>query len=110
VGVPQLAGPRAVVALGELVQRAVPKVSAGVEYNIDASRAGERRDAAQNHRSIGMAGQRERFSALDRRVAGHPAAMPDQTPGFVVAAPHIATLWRHRVGARAADQRREHRA
>jgi hypothetical protein len=110
VGVLQFAGPRAVVALAELVQRAVAEVAARVEYDIDASRACERRDAAQDHRSIRVAGQCERFAAFDRRVAGHPAAVPDQAPRFVVAAPHIATLWRDRVGARAADQRREHRA
>src|SRR5262249_15842407 len=55
-------------------------------------------------------GVRERLAALDDRVAGDPAAAPDECPGLVVATPHEAAVRRDRVCPGAADQRGKDRS
>ena len=64
---------------------------------------------AEDRDASGVGGERERVAAFDDRVAGRPAAAPDQAARLVVAAPHVTLGGRDRVGAAAADQRREQR-
>ena len=68
-----------------------------------------RRRSAEDRDASGIGGQRERLAAFDDRVTRRPAAAPDQAARLVVAAPHVPLGGRHRVGAAAADQRREQR-
>ena len=89
----KLARPRAVLALESLRIGLLAEVAARIEYDIDPGGALDRDDPAQDDRPsrVGWAGaSASRHSIV--RVGGDPAAVPDQAPRLVVAAPHAAVL------------------
>ena len=84
------------------------ETSAQVEHGADTGRSCEALDSPEDHRSAGVRRQRQGLTALDNPCRGHPAAVPDQRPVVVVAAPCIPFERGDGVHSVAADQRRKH--
>ena len=85
-----------------------PETSAQVEHGADTGRSCEALGSPEDHRSAGVRRQRQGLTALDDPSRGHPAAVPDQRPFVVVAAPCIPFERGDGVHSVAADQRRKH--
>ncbi len=81
---------------------------ARLEEDRDLGRPVDRLDPPQQHGAVRVGGHGEGLAALDPRVAD-PAAVPDQGPALVVAAPDVPRVGgRDRVPAGPAEQPAEH--
>ena len=76
------------MTMAERAQALAAELRPGIEPDPDPPAAMPGDDATEQDRAVRVAGERQRFTALDKTLVGDPSAAPDQRAFLVVTSPY----------------------
>jgi hypothetical protein len=97
------------MTMAERAQALAAELRPGIEPDPDPRAAMPGDDATEQDRAVRVAGERQRFTALDKTLAGDPSAAPDQRAFLVVTPPYETGLRGNGIQPFAAHEASEYR-